>query len=103
MSDALKEMLNPEFARLKVLLADSRAEIAAFPLLHKSAPVRYAAYEPALVTAVLHPAPVRVNHGLPLIHILFPPIPYEMITCHNNNRTAYPVLYFIPQILGAEI
>ena len=36
MSDALKEMLNPEFARLKVLLAnreaelaDSRAEIAA--------------------------------------------------------------------------
>ena len=28
MSDALKEMLNPEFARLKVLLADSKAELA---------------------------------------------------------------------------
>ncbi len=28
MSDALKEMLNPEFARLKVLLADREAELA---------------------------------------------------------------------------
>ena len=28
MSDALKEMLNPEFARLKVLLADRETELA---------------------------------------------------------------------------